>query len=1099
MKNIAKSLVIISILYPAFLFTQTVIPGGDVSGTWTKENSPYLIEGEITIPEGSQLTIETGVFIEFQGHYKFIVKGSILANGEINDTITFTINDTTGFHNISIPDGGWHGLRFVGNYTSDTSQLNFCKLQYGKAIGDGYYDKTGGAIFSSSYGSLTNHVQISNCWFQNNTAEYGGDAIFINSDYFSLNNCNISNNSGGNTIYCVGCYNIFIYNNTIVNNSGRAISGDRYHAEIINNVISNNTGGGIAFYCTFGGLIANNTICNNTTNDAGGGIKIESNYSDIFLYNNIFYGNSANSGDQISFSISYGDINFLYYNDIEGGFENIAGNGFITEYENNIDTDPFFKMANPYDFSLQETSPCINSGTPDTTGLNLPDYDIVGDPRIYNNSIVDMGAYEFQGEPTLLPEIGIINPPFNFGAVKFNQKSKEYPLLLSNYGKAPLEVNIISPNGFWIKPEGDTIFVQEIASLIINPENDTLLQVVFLPTDTLLHIDSLLITANDLDNPVNFISLTGTGTNEFILEGTISNDSTICADKILINNNVFIEPGAKLSICAGTEIEFLKNYSFSISGILEALGETGDSISFQITADSSFIIDSIPEYWGGLLFANSTSEDSSRLTHCIIQNIYNSINGAIYLDHYSNLSITNSYIKNNNYNATPIEDSIFGISCYHSSPFIKDCIIENNGKGGIYCKNYSSPVIVNSIITNHTGYGIYCKSHSSPSIIKNTITANTKSGVFLISSSSIIIANNISNNGYTGILLSDCYSSIISNNLIKENISTGNKGGIYFQSNDATILVNNNTIVQNKPSGVSIFDSSPFFQNNIIESNFYQISLVGNYCNSDFYYCNIEGGLESFNIGIYATYNGIYENNIDTDPMFLNTGDYPYMLLPSSPCVDAGNPDTLGMNLPVTDLAGNPRIYNNRVDIGAYEYGIYPPHFTSEPTVLTTVNEEYVYEISAADPTGNPLTFGSVTLPDWLTLNPSDTNFALLTGIPLPENLGENAVEITVSNSIYETSQSFNLKVTQVGIEKYPVRYFKISPNPSHGIFYIEAYKSITLPYKAKLLSYTGDYLKTYVINNSKFIINATDFPKGIFLLEISFDNKKVYKKIIIQ
>ncbi len=1099
MNNIAKSLVIFLILYPTIIFSQTVIPGGDVSGTWTKANSPYLIEGEITVPEDLQLAIESGVFIEFQGHYKFIIKGNILANGEINDTITFTINDTTGFYNISIPDGGWHGLRFVGNYSSDTSQLNFCKFQYGKAMGDGYSNKTGGAIYSSSYSSLTNHLQISNCWFQNNTAEYGGDAIYINSDYFSLNNCNISNNSGGNTIYCVGCYNIFISNNIIVNNSGRAISGDRYHAEIINNIISNNTGGGIAFYCTFGGLIANNTICNNFTNDAGGGIKIESNYDDIFLINNIIYGNNANTGDQISFSIPYGDYNFLYYNDIEGGFENIAGNDFITEFENNIDTDPLFNMVNPYDFSLQETSPCINSGTPDTTGLNLPDYDIVGNPRIYNNSIVDMGAYEFQGEPTLLPEIGIINPPFNFGAVKLNQKSKEYPLLISNYGKAPLEVSIISPDGFWIRPGEDTIFVQEIASLTINPKNDTLLQIVFLPTDTLLHIDSLLITSNDQDDPVTYLTLTGTGTNEFILEGTISNDSTICADKILINNNVFIEPGAKLSICAGTEIEFLKNYSFSISGILEALGETGDSISFQITSDSSFIIDSIPEYWGGLLFTNSASDDSSRLTHCIIQNIHNSKNGAIYLDNYSNLSITNCYIKNNNFNAIPIEDSIYGISCYHSSPFINNCIIENNGKGGIYCKYYSSPIIANSIITNHTGYGIYCKLHSSPSIIKNTISANTKSGIFLISSSSTIIANNISNNGYTGIFLSDCYSSIISNNLIKENVSSNNKGGIFFQSSDATILVNNNTIVQNKPSGISIFDSSPFFQNNIIESNYYQVSLVGNYCNSDFYYCNIEGGLESFNIGSYATYNGIYENNIDADPMFLNTGDYPYMIQPGSPCIDAGNPDTSGMNLPVTDLAGNPRVYNNRVDIGAYEYGIYPPYFTSEPIVLATVNEEYVYEIIAVDPTGNPITFGFETLPDWLTLNTSDTNFALLTGIPLPENLGENAVEITVSNSIYETSQSFNLKVTPVGIEKYPIRHFKISPNPSRGIFYIEANKNIVLPYKAELLNYTGNYLKTYEINSRKFLVNAANLPKGIYLLEIFSNSNKFTKKIIIK
>jgi hypothetical protein len=47
------------------------------------------------------------------------------------------------------------------------------------------------------------------------------------------------------------------------------------------------------------------------------------------------------------------------------------------------------------DWSLQDNSPCINTGTPDTTGLFLPEFDLAGNPRIYGNRI-DMGAYENQ-------------------------------------------------------------------------------------------------------------------------------------------------------------------------------------------------------------------------------------------------------------------------------------------------------------------------------------------------------------------------------------------------------------------------------------------------------------------------------------------------------------------------------------------------------------------------------------------------------------------------------------------------------------------------------------------------------------------------------
>ena len=58
--------------------------------------------------------------------------------------------------------------------------------------------------------------------------------------------------------------------------------------------------------------------------------------------------------------------------------------------------------------------------------------------------------------------------------------------------------------------------------------------------------------------------------------------------------------------------------------------------------------------------------------------------------------------------------------------------------------------------------------------------------------------------------------------------------------------------------------------------------------------------------------------NIDSDPLFANTGAHPYALQPGSACADTGDPDvdTTGWSL---DLAGNPRIFNDRIDLGAYE------------------------------------------------------------------------------------------------------------------------------------------------------------------------------------
>ena len=71
-------------------FSQTEIPAGEVSGLWTRANSPYFIKGEITIPDGEKLTIEPGVNVIVTGHFKFIIEGSLLAIGTLQDTIIFT-------------------------------------------------------------------------------------------------------------------------------------------------------------------------------------------------------------------------------------------------------------------------------------------------------------------------------------------------------------------------------------------------------------------------------------------------------------------------------------------------------------------------------------------------------------------------------------------------------------------------------------------------------------------------------------------------------------------------------------------------------------------------------------------------------------------------------------------------------------------------------------------------------------------------------------------------------------------------------------------------------------------------------------------------
>lgn len=148
-------------------YSQTFIPSGDVYGTWTILNSPYQVLGDITIPNDSTLIIEPGVSVIFEGHYTLNVQGRLLAVGAEGNEITFTINDTTGFHDPHTTPGGWNGIQFIDTPTdNDTSKIIFCTLQYGKAVGSTAPDKMGGAIYIGNF----NNVIIANCLITNNSA-----------------------------------------------------------------------------------------------------------------------------------------------------------------------------------------------------------------------------------------------------------------------------------------------------------------------------------------------------------------------------------------------------------------------------------------------------------------------------------------------------------------------------------------------------------------------------------------------------------------------------------------------------------------------------------------------------------------------------------------------------------------------------------------------------------------------------------------------------------------------------------------------------------------------------------------------------------------
>jgi hypothetical protein len=114
--------------------------------------------------------------------------------------------------------------------------------------------------------------------------------------------------------------------------------------------------------------------------------------------------------------------------------------------------------------------------------------------------------------------------------------------------------------------------------------------------------------------------------------------------------------------------------------------------------------------------------------------------------------------------------------------------------------------------------------------------------------------------------------------------------------------------------------------NSILYSNDPANIWIGNDYEDDPFIVNIQNSLLEFGeLSITNAFNWNIVNwlggNLEEDPLWDVTGDNPYALMADSPCIDAGTLELPpGIELPEFDLAGNPRIYGDFIDMGAYEW-----------------------------------------------------------------------------------------------------------------------------------------------------------------------------------
>jgi parallel beta-helix repeat protein len=247
----------------------------------------------------------------------------------------------------------------------------------------------------------------------------------------------------------------------------------------------------------------------------------------------------------------------------------------------------------------------------------------------------------------------------------------------------------------------------------------------------------------------------------------------------------------------------------------------------------------------------------------------------------------------------------FGLYFWHvGNPIIDNLKIVNNGERGVYITQ-SSPTLKNLTISDHSGpnggqgiYLGYSESLLDNIIVKDNSTIHEGGGILVshsnLTMNDIVIKNNSASNG-GGIRVMQDSNVIINKALIVNNngsLWNGGLGGGLFVGGGCNVTLNQATISNNiseNGSGIYMQSANLFIDNSIIWSNEGNQDIYSEpFGEMIIYYSDIFGGEDEI---IGDSSNLQYENNIESDPLFIDPENENYHLQINSPCIDAGNPE----------------------------------------------------------------------------------------------------------------------------------------------------------------------------------------------------------------
>ncbi len=340
---------------------QTTISGGNViNQTWTTAGSPYTVQGDIIVPAGAFLTIESGVEVRFTttdalaansdtARVELIVRGQLTVNGTAGSPVRF--RSTTG-----TAAGSWVGLIVESGATSASIQ---------------------GAIIEHAANGL--RTSLPGLTLTDSTVRTNANGLLIAAGNPTLANITATGNSTGIRVETAGALSL----------QGCLLTGNTTGIEVLQSA-------GSAASSAAGCTIDAQTSVGVLTNSAAGGVF---NLSNSIVTNGGSYGVYRQSSG--TFNVTYSDV-----------WNNPSGNTFnLTLGTGCFNANPLFVSAT--NRRLTSNSPARFAGM---SGEDLGFLPYVSDATVgllgtlWVNTTLPSGTNTLLGDLTVAPGVTLTVP-----------------------------------------------------------------------------------------------------------------------------------------------------------------------------------------------------------------------------------------------------------------------------------------------------------------------------------------------------------------------------------------------------------------------------------------------------------------------------------------------------------------------------------------------------------------------------------------------------------------------------------------------------------------------------------------------------------------